>query len=289
MTAGIISAKHRTGISDPSSYQDFIQTDAAINPGNSGGPLLNLSGDVVGVNAAIVSESGGFEGIGFAIPSNMAAVVGEALIKTGKVARGWLGVNLQEVTPSLAKSLNLKALKGALVADVVKGGPAEKAGIRRGDVIVGLEGATIENANDLRNRIAAARVGKKVEIVLVRKGERVTVQSVVELYKTSGRMAAVEMENRLGMEVKEISILEARKRRLNSRDGVVVTKVDPQGPAARAGLEAGDIVYQINQQAIKGLNDYGRILEQLPQGQEALLLVRDWRTGETGYLTVVVQ
>jgi serine protease Do len=102
-------------------------------------------------------------------------------------------------------------------------------------------------------------------------------------------MAAVEMENRLGMEVKEISILEARKRRLNSRDGVVVIKVDPQGPAARAGLEPGDIVYQINQQAIKGLNDYGRILEQLPQGQEALLLVRDWRTGETGYLTVVAQ
>ncbi len=126
---------------DPSSYQDFIQTDAAINPGNSGGPLLNLTGDVVGVNAAIVSESGGFEGIGFAIPSNMAAGVAEALMKTGKVVRGWLGVSLQEVTPSLAKNMNLRGSKGALVADVTKGGPAEKAGIRRGDVIVGLEGA----------------------------------------------------------------------------------------------------------------------------------------------------
>ena len=289
VTAGIISAKHRTGISDPSSYQDFIQTDAAINPGNSGGPLLSLSGEVVGVNAAIVSESGGFEGIGFAIPSTMAAAVSEALIKTGKVARGWLGVNLQEVTPALAKSLNLRAPKGALVADVVKGGPAEKAGIRRGDVIVGLDGATMENANELRNRIAGTRVGKKVEIVLLRKGERVTVQPEVELYKPSGRMAAVEMENRLGMEVKEISILEARKRRLNSREGVLVTKVDPQGPAARSGVEPGDIVYQINQQPVKSLKDYGRILEQLPQGQEALLLVRDWRTGETGYLTIVAQ
>jgi len=289
VTAGIISAKHRTGISDPSSYQDFIQTDAAINPGNSGGPLLNLAGEVIGVNAAIVSESGGFEGIGFAIPSNMAAAVADALIKTGKVTRGWLGLSLQELTPALAKSLSLKSPRGALVADVVKGGPAEKAGIRKGDVIVNLDGATIENANELRNRIAGTRVGKKVDVVLLRKGARVTVQPVVEAYKPSERLAALELVNRMGLEVKEISILEARKRKLNSREGVLITKVDPQGPGARAGLEAGDILYQINQQAIRGLKDYHRIVEQLQPGQEILLLVRDWRTGETGYLTVVVQ
>ena len=289
VTAGIISAKHRTGISDPSSYQDFIQTDAAINPGNSGGPLLNLAGEVIGVNAAIVSESGGFEGIGFAIPSNMAAAVADALIKTGKVTRGWLGLSLQELTPALAKSLSLKSPRGALVADVVKGGPAEKAGIRKGDVIVNLDGATIENANELRNRIAGARVGKRMDVVLLRRGERVTVQPVVEAYKPSERMAALELVNRMGLEVKEISILEARKRKLNSREGVLISKVDPQGPAARAGLEAGDILYQINQQAIRGLKDYHRIVEQLQPGQEILLLVRDWRTGETGYLTVVVQ
>jgi serine protease Do len=289
VTAGIISAKHRTGISDPSSYQDFIQTDAAINPGNSGGPLLNLAGEVIGVNAAIVSESGGFEGIGFAIPSNMAASVADALIKTGKVTRGWLGLSLQDLTPALAKSLSLKSPRGALVADVVKGGPGEKVGIRKGDVVVNLDGATIENANELRNRIAATRVGKKVDVVLLRKGERVTVQPVVEAYKPSGRMAALNLANRMGLEVKEISILEARKRKLNSREGVLVTKVDPQGPSARAGLEAGDILYQVNQQAIRGIKDYNRIVEQLQPGQEILLLVRDWRTGETGYLTVVVQ
>jgi serine protease Do len=289
VTAGIISAKHRTGILDPSSYQDFIQTDAAINPGNSGGPLLNLWGQVIGVNAAIVSESGGFEGIGFAIPSNMAAAVAEALIKTGKVTRGWLGVSLQEVTPSLARSLNLKAAKGALVSEVTKGGPAEKAGIRRGDIIVSLDGGPIETANELRNRLAGTRVGKKVEILLLRKGERITAQPVVEAYVPSPRLAALELENRLGMEVKEISVLEARKRRLNSRDGVLIARVDPQGPAARAGLEVGDIVYQVNQQTIRGLKDYHRIVEQLLPGQEALLLVRDWRTGETGYLTVGVQ
>jgi serine protease Do len=289
VTAGIISAKHRTGISDPSSYQDFIQTDAAINPGNSGGPLLNLTGEVIGVNAAIVSESGGFEGIGFAIPSNMAAAVAEALIKTGKVTRGWLGLSIQELTPALAKSLGLKSPRGALVADVVKGGPAEKAGIRKGDVIVNLDGAAIESPNELRNRIAGSRVGRKAEVTLLRRGKRVTVQPVVEAYKPSERMVALELVNRMGLEVKEISILEARRRKLSSREGVLITKVDPQGPGALAGLEAGDILYQVNQRAIRGLKDYHRIVEQLQPGQEILLLVRDWRTGETGYLTVVVQ
>ncbi len=289
VTAGIISAKHRTGISDPSSYQDFIQTDAAINPGNSGGPLLNLAGEVIGVNAAIVSESGGFEGIGFAIPSTMAAVVTDALIKTGKVIRGWLGLSLQDLTPALAKSLSLKSPRGALVADVLKGGPGEKAGIRRGDVIVSLDGATIETANELRNRIAGTRVGKQVDVVLLRMGERITTKPVVEAYKPRERMAALDLGNRMGLEVKEISIMEARKRKLNSREGVLITRVDPQGVAARAGLEVGDILYQVNQQAIRGLKDYHRIVEQLEPGQEILLLVRDWRTGETGYLSLVVQ
>jgi serine protease Do len=289
VTAGIISAKHRTGILDPSSYQDYIQTDAAINPGNSGGPLLNLTGEVIGVNAAIVSESGGFEGIGFAIPSNMAMAIADALIKTGRVVRGWLGLNVQEITASLAKSLNLKVLKGALVADVVKGGPAEKAGIQRGDVIVNLEGGAVESANDFRNRIAAIRVGKKVEIGLLRKGERVTAQAMIAVYEASPLQVAVELRNKLGVEVKEISILEARKRRLDSREGVILTKVDSRGPAGQAGLEPGDIIYQINNLPIRGLKDYSRILERVRKDEEVLLLVRDTRTGEVGYLTLVAQ
>ncbi len=288
VTVGIISAKHRTGILDPSSYQDFIQTDAAINPGNSGGPLLNLAGEVVGVNAAIVSESGGFEGIGFAIPSNMAGAITEALIKTGKVIRGWLGLSLQELTPALARNMNVKASKGALVTDLTRGGPAEKGGIRRGDVLVSMDGNTIESANDLRNRIAATRVGKKVEIALLRKGEKLTVQPVVESYKVSSRTSAAEPENKLALEVKEISILEARKRRLNSREGLIVTKVDPLGPAGRSGLEAGDIIHQIDQQVIRGLKEYNRMLEKIQPGQETILLVRDGRTGELGYITMVV-
>jgi len=289
VTAGIISAKHRTGILDPSSYQDYIQTDAAINPGNSGGPLLNLTGEVVGVNAAIVSESGGFEGIGFAIPSNMALAIADALIQTGKVVRGWLGVSVQEVTASLAKRLNLKVLKGALVADLMKGGPAEKAGIRRGDLIISLEWAAVESANDFRNRIAASRVGKKLEIGLWRNGERISAQAMVAAYKPSPRLEAVELGNKLGVEVKEISVMEARRRRLDSREGVILTQVDPRGPASRAGLEPGDIIYQMNNQTIRGLKDYNRILQQVPRDEEVLLLVRDARTGEVGFLTVVAQ
>lgn len=289
VTAGIISAKHRTGILDPSSYQDYIQTDAAINPGNSGGPLLNLAGEVIGVNAAIVSESGGFEGIGFAIPSNMAMAIANDLIKTGKVVRGWVGVSVQDLTPALAKNLNLKALKGALVADVIKGGPAEKAGILRGDVIVSFNGTTLESANDFRNRVAASRAGKTVEIGLWRKGEMVTVQAVISTYKPPPRMATAEFKNKLGVEVKEISGLEARRRRLDSREGVILLKIDPNGPAGRAGLEPGDIIYQINNQGVRGIHDFNRILEQVQRNEEILLLVRDARTGEVGYLAVVAQ
>jgi len=289
VTAGIISAKHRVGVLDPSSYQDYIQTDAAINPGNSGGPLLNLKGEVIGVNAAIVSESGGFEGIGFAIPSNMAKAVAEAIIKQGKVVRGWLGITVQELTNSLAKSLNSKGTKGALVTGVAKGGPAEKAGIRKGDVIVSFDGIPLEGANDFRNRIAASRVGKTVEIGLLRKGTMLKIQAPIAAYKPTPLQTASELRSKLGIEVKEISNLEARRRRLETREGVLLTKVDPNSPADRAGLEVGDIIHQINNQNLRGVQDYIRILESIQTGDEALLLVRDGRTGEVGFLTVMTR
>jgi serine protease Do len=289
VTAGIISAKHRTGILDPSSYQDYIQTDAAINPGNSGGPLLNLTGEVIGVNAAIVSESGGFEGIGFAIPSNMVKAITEDLIKTGRVIRGWLGVSVQDVTAPLAKSENLKVLKGAWIAEVFKGGPADKAGIKKGDMAVSYDGAIVENGNNFRNRVAATRVGKKVEIGILRKGERITLSVEVSVYKPPPRMTSAEIKNKLGVEVKEISILEARRRHLDSREGVILTKVDPQGPAGRMGLVTGDIIFQINNQVVRGMNDYNRILKQVQRGEEVLLLVGDVQTGDMGYVTVIAQ
>src|SRR3989475_2167708 len=159
VTQGIISAKHRRGITDPSSYQDFLQTDAAINPGNSGGPLLNLRGEVIGVNAAIASQSGGFEGIGFAIPSNMAVYVAKALIAHGKVERSWLGVSIQDVTFELAKAIGLEVPKGVLVSDVVKGGPADQAGIKKGDVIMAYRDKEVTDAAALRNAVATTAVG----------------------------------------------------------------------------------------------------------------------------------
>jgi serine protease Do len=289
VTAGIISAKHRTGVLDPSSYQDYIQTDAAINPGNSGGPLLNLNGEVIGINAAIVSESGGFEGIGFAIPSNMAKAVAEAIVKHGKVVRGWLGVTVQELTNSLAKSLNAARTKGALVTGVAKGGPAEKAGIKKGDVIVSFDGIPLEGVNDFRNRLAATRVGRTVDIGVLRQGETATVQAAVAAYKPTPQQTAGELRGKLGVEVKEISNLEARRRRMENREGVMLTKVDPNSPADRAGLEAGDTIHQINNQNLRGVGDYIRILEAVQPGDEVLLLVRDGRTGEVGYLTVVAR
>ncbi len=288
VTAGIISAKHRTGILDPSSYQDYIQTDVAINPGNSGGPLLNLAGEVIGINAAIISESGGFEGIGFSIPSNMAVAIADSLIKTGKVVRGWIGLNVQEVS-SLTKKLNWKGAKGAFVTEVIKGGPAEKAGIQKGDIIVTLDGTPIEGVNDFRNRIATTKVMKKIEVGLFRKGERMSVHPVVAAYKPTPALAAEELGSKLGIKVKEISMLEARRMRLPSRQGVILNEVDPSGPAGRAGLEPGDIIFQINNRTIRGLNDYNRILEQTQKEEELLLLVRDSRSGETGYLTLVSQ
>ena len=159
VTQGIISAKHRRGITDPSSYQDFLQTDAAINPGNSGGPLLNLQGEVIGVNAVIASQSGGFEGIGFAIPSNMAVSVARALIAHGKVERAWLGVSIRDVTPEVATAAGLHAPQGALIADVAKGGPAEQAGLKQGDLVIAYRNTAMADASALRNAVAATPVG----------------------------------------------------------------------------------------------------------------------------------
>ena len=172
VTQGIISAKHRRGISDPSSYQDFLQTDTAINPGNSGGPLLNLRGEVIGVNAAIASQTGGFEGIGFAIPSNMAVSVAKALITHGKVERAWLGVSVQDMSPEMARAAGLAERQGALIAEVVKGGPAEQAGLRQGDVVIAYGDKDMADASALRNAVAVTPVGHEVKVTVLRKGQK---------------------------------------------------------------------------------------------------------------------
>ncbi len=198
VTQGIISAKHRRGITDPSSYQDFLQTDAAINPGNSGGPLLNLRGEVIGVNTIIVSGSGGFEGIGLSIPSNISQHVAKLLISQGKVERGWLGISAQDVTPEIAKNLATELRRGARIGDVVKGGPAERAGIKKNDIVIAFQGKEITSAAMLRNEISLSPIGRDVRMVIVRAGKRQEVTVRIGDPKDAAKALSASVRERLG-------------------------------------------------------------------------------------------
>jgi serine protease Do len=289
VTQGIISAKNRRGITDPSSYQDFLQTDAAINPGNSGGPLLNLKGEVIGVNAAIVSESGGFEGIGFAIPSNMALHVAKALISKGKVERGWMGVSVQDLTPELSSSFGLDTQRGALVADIVKDGPADRGGIRKGDVVIAYQGKEIPDSATLRNQVAITPVGEKVKITILRKGKKEDLFVKIGSLEDATKAMVTSLKDRLGAEVRALTSREAEKFNLDSQSGVVITWIDQKGPLGQAGFETGDIILEINGQEIEGLEGFIKIISSLRPYQRVTLLALDHRTGKRGYLQVVVR
>ena len=289
VTQGIISAKHRTGITDPNSYQDFLQTDAAINPGNSGGPLLNLNGEVIGVNSIIVSQSGGFEGIGFAIPSNMARHIANELIANGKVERGWLGVSIQDLTPELAKSFGLSDTKGALIADVAKDGPAGVAGLKRGDIVISYDGKKIPDSSILRNDVASTTIGKKVNITVLRKGERKEFSVEIGNLETATRMYAKSTQSRLGAEVRPLNSDEAKRYNLNPNHGVVINQLDPKGPLSEAGFEVGDVILEVNGQPIEGMSDLVNIVQGLKANQQVVMLALDHRTGRTAYVEIIVK
>src|SRR5262245_55520403 len=242
VTHGIISAKHRRGITEPSSYQDFLQTDAAINPGNSGGPLLNLQGEVIGVNAVIASQSGGFEGIGFAIPSNMAVSVARALIAHGKVERAWLGVSIRDVTPEVATAAGLHTPQGALIAAVVKGGPAEQAGIKKGDLVIAYRNTAIADASALRNAVAATLVGQEVHVTVRRDGHKQELTATVKSLDEATQAMLALVKERLGVEVRPVSSQEVDKYDLESPQGVAITRVNPEGVLGKAGFEVQDIL-----------------------------------------------
>ena len=288
VTQGIISAKHRHGITDPTGYQDFIQTDAAINPGNSGGPLLNLYGEVIGVNAAIATESGGSEGIGFAIPSNMALHVARALIASGKVERGWLGVTTDDLTPDLIKSLGLPSPKGALIAGVSLGGPAERAGLKRRDVVLSVGGRPIEDGGDLRNAIAGVPAGSDLALTVWRAGAK---QEIVvrtgSMQEATSRLAGTVRE-RLGVSVRAVTQAEARRYGISAGEGVAILTIDPKGALAQAGLEALDLLLEANGQSLGGVEGFANWAAALRSGQQATLLALDHRTGQTGYVRVSV-
>ncbi len=286
VTQGIISAMHRRGIADPSSYQDFLQTDAAINPGNSGGPLLNLTGEVIGVNAAIVSQSGGFEGIGFAIPSNMALHVAKAIISKGKVERGWLGLTIQDITPELAHSFNLPNTRGVLVANVFRDGPADRAGIRKGDVIVRYEGKEILDAADFRNQVATAPISQRVTLTVIRDGKTMEIPISIGSDQEQERALLESIRDRFGVTVRALNEKDAKRAHLSQGKGVIVARVDPRGAFAKARLEAGDIILQVGDERIENLEQFATLLGSVPAHKKISLGVVDHRTGKTAIIQV---
>jgi serine protease Do len=288
VTQGIISAKHRAGITDPSSYQDFLQTDAAINPGNSGGPLLTLDGKVIGVNSAIATESGGFEGIGFSIPSRMAVHVANALIAYGKVQRGWLGVSIQDVTPDLAKSFGLPTPKGALIGDVMKDGPADKAGLKRGDVVLQYGGKDVSDSAELRNRVAGTTIGEEVNVVVWRDKGKVDLKVKVGNLEELTQKLAAELKDRLGAVVEPVTAEQAARYGLSSPEGVAIQWVDPKGPLGKVGFEVGDLILAIDKRPISGVDDFTGLITTLPRHQKVVFLALDHRSGKTGYVQVEV-
>lgn len=285
VTMGIVSAVGRAnvGIAD---YEDFIQTDAAINPGNSGGALVNVRGELIGINTAIFTTSGGYQGIGFAIPSNMAKAVMESLINKGKVIRGWLGVSIQSITPELAKQFNLREEKGALVGDVIEDSPAEKAGIHRGDVIIEYEGKKIDEPYQLRNMVANTAPGKEVELKIIRENKTKTVKvTISELPVEMQKPSKGEYNNLLkGVTVENLTPETYEKLNLPKRlKGVFVSDIDEDSPAAMV-LMQGDVIQEINRKRITNIRDYENVVSRIKSGEDILLLV--FRSGYSMYITL---
>ena len=277
VTAGIVSAKGRVIGSGP--YDNFIQTDASINPGNSGGPLLNPEGEVIGINTAIFSQGGGNVGIGFAIPVNMAKEIVPQLKDKGHVTRGWLGVGIQKITPELATSFGLKEEKGALVSQVVKDGPADKAGIETGDVIVEFDGKMVADSNDLPRMVAPLPVGKTVPVKIMRGGNVVDREvKIGQLEEQKEEVANASTRKPLGMTVQNITPEIAKGLGLKSDTGVVVASVVPGSPAARANIRSGDVIQQVNKKAVKNVEDFKQEIETSKEQETILLLIQ---RGET--------
>ncbi len=278
VTHGIVSALGRSiGLID---YEDFIQTDAAINPGNSGGALVNLHGELVGINTAILSRSGGSQGVGFAIPSNMARKIMEMLIEDGKVRRAWLGIMVQKVDKAMAEALGMDTAQGVLVSSVEEGEPAEKAGIEEGDIILAVDGKPVNSVSRLRNVISLAGVGTKVELTILRDGKKLTKK--VELGElpedTSGDKEengeGKSSENLEGVKVRDLT--DALRERLDlpeDVDGVVVVDVDRTSNAYNRGLRDGDVIVEVAREPVRSVKDYKRLLKKNPD-RPVLLKIR---------------
>ncbi len=274
VTAGIVSAKGRVIGAGP--YDNFIQTDASINPGNSGGPLFNLNGEVIGVNTAIVSQSGGNVGIGFAIPINMAKSVMPQLKERGKVIRGWLGVIIQEVTQEIKEQFGLKTEEGALIGEVTKDSPADKAGLKRGDVIINFDGKKVKEMNTLPAMVAETPVGKEVEILIIRKGKEKRLTITIGELEEDTRVAATipKIEESFGLSVQELTPEIAESLSLKGEKGVVISGIKGDSPASDAGLQRGDLIQEIEHEPVENLSDYKRIMKESSSKKQILMVIK---------------
>jgi serine protease Do len=277
VTVGVVSAKGRSsvGIND---YEDFIQTDAAINPGNSGGPLLNIYGEVIGMNTAIFSKSGGYMGIGFAIPINMAKSIKDQLINKGKVTRGWLGVNIQNMDDELAKSFNMHDKKGILVADVTHDSPAEKSGLKQGDIIIKVNGSSISDVAELRNKIALFSPGTNLSIEIIRDNKPMNLNIVIgeqpsDLKKASGADSGAILE-KLGFSVQDLTPQFSAQFGYKMGKGVIVSEVVQGSPAFNVGIKAGSLIEEINRQPVKDIKDFMIKLAAIEKDKRVLFRVK---------------
>jgi len=274
LTVGVVSAKGRSsiGIAD---YENFIQTDAAINPGNSGGPLVDLDGKVVGMNTAIFSQSGGYMGIGFAIPINMAKSIKDQLIQTGSVVRGYLGIVIQDLTPELAKSFGMKDQKGIVVAQVSEDSPAEKAGMKQGDVIVEFDGKPVDQVGPFRNEVALKTPGSTEDITVLRNGERKVLSVTIgQLTDKEGDVAEGPHNlEKLGMTVQNLTPELAHQLGLEGKKGVVVTGVAQGSVAALANIKPGGMILEVNRQPIENTEELKKAMAEAPEDSPVLLLI----------------
>jgi serine protease Do len=290
ITVGVISAKGRSqlGLAD---FENFMQTDAAINPGNSGGPLLNLQGEAIGVNTAIASRSGGYMGIGFAIPSNMVQAIKQQLVTHGKVVRGYMGVGIQELTNALAQSLHLNTTEGVLVSDVAPGSPAAQAGLKRGDVIVSFNDHPVHDPGQLRNMVAMTAPGTQATLQVLREDQKRAVSVELgelprEAKAARGGEEEMQAPGRLGFSVQNLTPELAQQLGAERPEGVVVVQVDPRSEAYQAGVRPGMVIHEVNQQEVTDVQEFRQAVEKAEQTKQILLLVQSRQA--TMYLTFPV-
>jgi len=285
VTQGIVSAKGRSDVGI-ATYENFIQTDAAINPGNSGGPLVNLKGEVIGINTAIFTRSGGYMGVGFAIPINMAKSVMKQLLEKGRVVRGWLGIIIQPLTQELAESFGIKGKKGVLVGDVIKGSPAEEAGLKRGDVIVEFAGKKVDTPSSLQEKVASTPPGTLAKITILRERKYKTLEvKIGEMPEEKEEVKEKGAEEKLGMRVEELTPELASRFGYQGEEGVIILEVFPGSIAEMAGLARGDLIKEINGKKVKSLKDYLKITKRALKGKSPIRLLV--KRGEYTFFTAI--